>query len=266
MFSIHDAPDLYEAQFDKDTELFGKLYHEHMAKGTPFKLVNALDIAVQLMTQSVETGRIYQTFTDHLNTHTPFKDKIRTSNLCLEIALPTEGYESVLDLYNADAETGEVGLCTIGGLNAAEIKDDEQYAECAYYSLLMIDNAISNSSYEFPHVAMTARKRMNAAVGLVGVAHWLAKQHLNYTTQKGRDAMYELGETHYWHLVNASLKISKERGVAEWMHKTKWIDGWLPIDTYCKEIDNIVTVGRKRDWEGLRKQIIANGGIGGVVS
>lgn len=588
LFSIHDAPDLYDVQFDKDTELFGKLYHEHMAKGTPFKMVNARDIAVQFMTQSVETGRIYQTFTDHLNTHTPFKDPIRTSNLCvhgdtkiltnegyktisklagtkqtvwngvewsedvvvvktasnqqlfhvvtdsgqflkctaehkwyvvdeygskprevrthelkagdklikfdlpviegdkeldkayingfysgdgcetkgkqriylygekrklahlfgdvvwnhyepsdrqtttfdtlqskffvpdsgytlksrldwlagildsdgcvyrngsneqlvlnstnreflqdiqlmlqtmgvnckirlgieegvrvmplndgsegkgeflckavwrmlitsvdvqtlvtlglkthrlnvevrtpqrnsrrfvcvdsitefdglhdtycftepkrhmgmfngiltgqcLEIALPTEGYESVLDLYNADAETGEVGLCTIGGLNAAEIKDDEQYAECAYYSLLMIDNAISNSSYEFPHVAMTARKRMNAAVGLVGVAHWLAKQHLNYTTQKGRDAMYELGETHYWHLVNASLKISKERGVAEWMHKTKWIDGWLPIDTYCKEIDNIVTVGRKRDWEGLRKQIIANGGIG----
>jgi ribonucleoside-diphosphate reductase alpha chain len=45
------------------------------------------------------------------------------------------------------------------------------------------------------------------------------------------------------------------------MHKTLWSEGWLPLDTYNKNVDSIVTVGNKRDWEGLRKAIVENGGI-----
>ena len=45
------------------------------------------------------------------------------------------------------------------------------------------------------------------------------------------------------------------------MHKTRWPEGWLPIDTYERRVDDIVTVSNKRDWEDLRRRIIANGGI-----
>ena len=38
-------------------------------------------------------------------------------------------------------------------------------------------------------------------------------------------------------------------------------NGWLPIDTYEKRVDELVTVGNKRDWESLRKAIIENGDI-----
>jgi ribonucleoside-diphosphate reductase alpha chain len=50
-------------------------------------------------------------------------------------------------------------------------------------------------------------------------------------------------------------------GNAPWIHKTKWPQGWLPIDTYEKRVDSLVTVGNKRDWESLRAAIIENKGI-----
>jgi ribonucleoside-diphosphate reductase alpha chain len=65
---------------------------------------------------------------------------------------------------------------------------------------------------------------------------------------------------HSFYLHKASLRLAKEKGNAEWMHKTKYPDGWLPIDTYNKNVDNVVS-GLKMDWEGLRKEIIKQGGI-----
>ena len=45
------------------------------------------------------------------------------------------------------------------------------------------------------------------------------------------------------------------------MLKTKYPNGWLPIDTYNKNVDLVHTQQLLYDWETLRKQIIDNGGI-----
>ena len=42
-------------------------------------------------------------------------------------------------------------------------------------------------------------------------------------------------------------------------HKTKYSQGWLPIDTYKKEIDEFVTRKNSMDWEGLRDRIKEHG-------
>jgi ribonucleoside-diphosphate reductase alpha chain len=102
---------------------------------------------------------------------------------------------------------------------------------------------------------------MNAGVGILGLAHLMAKKNLKYDTVEGRNFAHELGETHYWHLVKASLRISKEIGTAPWMHKTYWPEGWNPLKTYNRNVDELVTVGPKRDWAGLTAEIVANGGI-----
>ena len=76
--------------------------------------------------------------------------------------------------------------------------------------------------------------------------------------------MHELAETHMYFLIKASLRLSKERGKPAYMtpEKSKWATGWLPIDTYKKSVDTIAPFTLKRDWEALRAEIIANGGIG----
>lgn len=167
------------------------------------------------------------------------------------------------DLYkDYDEETGsEIALCNIAGIIPSNIKSDEQYAEVVYYALKMIDAGVHLSSYVFKNLEQTAKSRLNAGVGIIGLAHYMAKHNQKYTTQSGLDFIHELAETHAWHLYNASLKLGKEKGNAPWMHKTTWPEGWLPLDTYEKRVDTLVTVGNKRDWESLRKAIVANGGI-----
>jgi ribonucleoside-diphosphate reductase alpha chain len=260
-FSYAANPELYEAQYSGDQSKFEKLYTEWESRATT--KLDARDVLLEAITQSYETGVQYLHFTDEMNRHTPFKDKIYSSNLCAEIGLPTKPFQSVKDLYKSTYEDGdgEIGLCSLGGVVVSNIENDEQYAEVAYYTLLMIDVCIHKSDYVFPNLEHTAKSRLSAGVGVLGLAHLMAKHGLSYDSQAGRDFIHELFETHMWHLINASLRLGKKLGNASWMHKTKWPEGWLPIDTYEKRVDELVTVKNKREWESLRAEIIANGGI-----
>lgn len=183
---------------------------------------------------------------------------------CQEIALPTAPYNSVAELYKSEYSedsSGEIGLCSLGGIIVSNIETDEQYADVAYYTLKMIDVCIHKSDYVFPSLEHTAKSRLSAGVGILGLAHLMAKEGMKYDSQEGRNFIHTLFETHMWHLINASLRLGKELGNAPWMNKTRWPEGWLPIDTYEKRVDELVTVPNQRNWEDLRAAIIANGGI-----
>lgn len=259
-FTLVGNKELYEAQYDGDQTKFEELYAVY-EQTAPFKL-NAREIAIGALTQSYDTGVHYLFMTDTANKHTPFRDKIYSSNLCLEICIPTVGFTSVKELYEPYVEGGgEIGLCSLAGIIAANIENDEQWGDVAYYALKMIDNCIHKSSYTFPSLEVTAKARLSAGVGIIGLAHLMAKENKKYDTQDGRDFIHTIAETHMWHLINASLRLGKELGNAPWMHKTKWPEGWLPIDTYERKVDDLVTVSNLRDWPMLRSQIIENKGI-----
>jgi ribonucleoside-diphosphate reductase alpha chain len=263
MFSYYDQSELYEAQYAKDQSKFESLYAEYEKTVSEESKVNARDVALSALTQAYETGVHYQHQTDSINQHTPFNDTIYSSNLCAEVTIPTSPYKSVADLYKPQYEEGdgEIGLCSLAGVIVSNIESDEQYADVAYMALKMIDVCIHKSDYVFPSLKHTAQSRLSAGVGIIGLAHLMAKNNKKYDTQDGLNFIHELSETHAWHLINASLRLGKELGNAPWIGKTEWPSGWLPIDTYEKKVDELVTVPNKRDWETLRQQIIDNGGI-----
>lgn len=262
LFSYQEAPELYEAQYSKDEGLFEKLYNEFEKTHKDAPKINARESLLGALTQSYETGVHYMHLTDQMNKHTPFKDTIYSSNLCAEVLEPTKAFNSVADLYREYQDgDGEIALCSIAGIIVSNIESDEQYADVAYYCLKMIDICVHKTDYVFPTLAHTAKARMNAGVGILGLAHLMAKKNLEYSSQDGRDYLHELAETHSWHLINASLRLGKEIGNAPWMNKTAWPEGWLPLNTYEKRVDELVTVENKRDWETLRTSIVANGGI-----
>lgn len=262
LFSYKECPELYEAQYSKDPNEFERLYNKALKEGKLGKVVSAKELLLSVLNEAYETGRHYLHFTDTINHHTPFKEKIYSSNLCQEITIPIKGFDTVEDLYKPYEEgKGEIGLCSLSGIVVSNIENDKQYAEVAYYALKMIDVCIHKSEYVFKNLKDTAQARLSAGVGIMGLAHLMAKHKLTYSSQQGRDFIHELFETHMYHLISASLKLGKELGNAPWIHKTLWPEGWLPIDTYEKRVDTIVTVENKRDWEALRKEIIANGGI-----
>ena len=78
-----ECPDLYESMYEGDQTKFIELYNK-VESNTNIKktFVNARDVALKALKEGVETGRIYLHRTDEMNRHTPFKDKIYSSNLC----------------------------------------------------------------------------------------------------------------------------------------------------------------------------------------
>ena len=264
VFTEYSAPELWRAMFSGDQEKFEALYEKHERdENFPKKYINARDFVVLARQQAYECGTHYELWIDEMNRHTPFIDPIHSSNLCNEIALPTREYQRMTDLYSAEdnPESGEIAICALSALVVCNIANDEQYASAAYYALKMIDKCIDMSDYPFAHVAMTAKARRSAGVGMMGVATELARKNLKYTSQAGRDYCHWLAERHYYFAARASLQLAREKGNAPWIHKTKWPQGWLPLDTYKKTVDEIAAPQYVYDWEGLRAEIIAQGGL-----
>jgi ribonucleoside-diphosphate reductase alpha chain len=142
-----------------------------------------------------------------------------------------------------------------------EEDDDEQYFKSCKYALKMIDYCIHNSTYELPHIGYTAKQRMNAAVGLLDVANHMAKKYLPYNSKAGMIELHKIAERHSYFMIKAALELGKQYGNAPWIDKTKWPEGWLPVDTYNRNVDSIANFTNRYDWEELRKEIIVNKGI-----
>lgn len=194
--------------------------------------------------------------------HSFFANGIVVHN-CQEIALPTEPYDSVTGLYDADNRIGEVGMCALSAINVARTNPSE-YEDVAYYALLMIDCAITQSHYPLPQIGVLANKRRSAGVGIVGLAELMATQKCSYNTQAGRNFIHRLFEQHYYYLTLANIRLAKEFGRADWGYLTN--QEWLPIDTYNTNVDELVTIGNRYDWESVREQIQDYGRRCSVVS
>jgi len=260
LVSYADNPELYEAMYSGDQDEFVRLYEEHESSPQSVKkFVKARDIATKVLTEAVETGRVYLHRTDEMNRHTSFKDKIYSSNLCQEIGLPTKPFTNIMDLYSEESN-GEIGLCSLAAVVAGRVPP-ELYEDVAYYTVLMIDNVIDLMEYPFPSLKHSAQARRSIGVGITNLAHDMASNGLKYSSQEGKDYIHSLAEMHSYYLHKASIRLARERGICEWADKTKYADGWLPVDTYCKEVDNVTTQQLKMDWESLRKEILELGGI-----
>lgn len=268
LFNDYTAPDLAEAFFSGNDDLFRELYAKYEAD-PEFKKTyrSARELVLAATAEGLHTGTVYYANLYEINRHTPYKEAIDGSNLCMEITQPKHGYTHPRYLYDpTDHGQGEASTCNLGAINVSFLdftpECDELYAKACYGTLRMIDRAIYLSEFPFEHLTYTSRQRMNAGVGVMGVATLMARHQMDYDTPEGRAFMHRIAERHAYHLINASLRIAKERGVAPWIHKTKWPEGWLPIDTYNRGIDDYVDNTLYYDWEALRSAIIENGGIG----
>lgn len=80
--SPYFAPKLWDLSYSGNQEEFEAEYERVLASNTPKKLINARDIIAAYASARMDNGRVYATFLDNVNSHTPFKDPIRLSNLC----------------------------------------------------------------------------------------------------------------------------------------------------------------------------------------
>ena len=194
--------------------------------------------------------------------HKVIFNDILTGN-CSEILAPTRPFNHRRELDKPVYEEGDgwVQTCNLCAISLNKEYTEEEYADICYWSLKIIDYVIDNSEYEMTQIGDTTKKWRTAGVSVLNLAHYLAKNKLNYSTTESKQRIHELFERHEYYLLEASLRISKERGLAPWIHKTKYPEGYIPLDDYNKNVDNIADFTYQYDWANLKQRIKDNGGI-----
>lgn len=258
------AKDLYQAMYDKDEVNFERLYYKYLHDDSvPKKIIKARDLLIRFITESHATGRLYEFNATNANNHTAYLDPILSSNLCTEIFLPTKPFKHRKELDKNYYKEGDgwVQTCNLAAVNLNKNYSDEEYSELTYWALKIIDFVIDNSFYVLPQIGVTTKNWRSAGVSVINLAHHLAKNSFNYTSVESKKHIHNVFERHEYMLLRASLRIAKERGNAPWIDKTKYPQGYLPIDDYNKNVDSIADFEYLYDWETLRQEIIENKGI-----
>jgi len=253
LFSPHDVPGLYDAYFG-DPDAFKTMYEMYERKTSiKKKTIPAMDLFSALIKERAETGRIYIMNVDHCNTHSSFKDTVYMSNLCQEITLPTK------PLQHIDDEEGEIALCILSAINVGLIKELDDLEELCDLAVRALEEIIDYQRYPIKAAEISTKARRSLGIGYIGLAHYLAKNKVNYADKKAWKLVHDLTEAFQYYLLKASNSLAQERGACEYFNRTKYSDGILPVDTYKKDVDNIVDGKLNYDWNGLRDDIKQHG-------
>jgi ribonucleoside-diphosphate reductase alpha chain len=250
LFSPHEVPELYEAwgspEFD---DLYEKAERKTSVKKTK---VNAQELIFDILKERAETGRIYIMNIDHCNTHSSFKDRVYMSNLCQEITLPTDPIQHI------DKE-GEIALCILSAINVGKINRRYELEPLCDLAVRALDEIIDHQKYPVVAAEISTKARRSLGIGYIGLAHYLAKKGYKYDQKLAWRQIDKLTEAFQYYLLKTSNQLAKEKGKCDYFDRTKYADGILPIDTYKKEVDEIVKRDYTFDWEWLRKEIKKDG-------
>jgi ribonucleoside-diphosphate reductase alpha chain len=256
LFSPSDVPGLYDVfGLPEFEEMYVKYESD---KKVSRKTIKARDLMNAFAQERIGTGRMYVHNIDNVNTNTPFKGRVKMSNLCAEISLKTSPIEGIYDVDNSKEtehlSKGEIALCTLAAFNLGNIKSWEEMEKVAEYIVRILDFVTEHQDYPI-NAAKKMLKRRSLGIGVTNFAYWLAKQGIKYTDKEALFYVDELFEHIQFYLLKASNKLSQEFGKCEWYSDTTYSEGILPIDRYNKNVDELVKRDYSCDWDSLRKDI-----------
>ncbi|MBA6337097.1 ribonucleoside-diphosphate reductase subunit alpha [Colwellia sp. BRX8-7] len=263
LFSPSDVPGLYDAFFE-DQEKFEALYVKYEADDSiRKKCIKAIELFTLFAQERASTGRIYLQNVDHCNTHSPFDPKqapIRQSNLCLEIALPTQPMNDIND------PNGEIALCTLSAFNLGAIESLDELEGLSDLAVRALDSLLDYQNYPMPAAYNATIGRRTLGIGVINYAYYLAKNGVYYSNGSANNLTHRTFEAIQFNLLKASNELAKEKGACPKFNETRLSQGILPIDTYKKTIDGITGEPLHLDWETLRESIKTHGVRNSTVS
>ena len=247
LFSPHDCPGLFESF---GTDRFDELYcYYESDESVPRATIGGQELILSLLKERAETGRIYLMNIDHCNSHSSFKDKVSMSNLCQEITLPTDPISHIVD------GGGEIALCILSAINVGKIRRLTELEGLCDLAVRGLEELIDYQNYPVKAAERSTLARRSLGIGYIGLAHYLAKNGEQYSDKGAWKLVHDLTEAFQYNLLKASNNLAKERGACDGFQHTKYSDGILPIDTYKKEVDEIVNNTLAYDWDSLRDDI-----------
>ena len=255
LFSPSEVPELTET-FYTDVDRFRELYEAAERKTSiRKKRVSAIDLFSSFMQERKDTGRIYLMNVDHANDHGAFRKEkaaIKQSNLCCEIDLPTKPLENIND------PNGEISLCTLAAINWGVIKKVEDFKRPAELLVRALDELLDYQDYPVLAAENSTKNRRPLGIGIINFAYWMAKHDMTYS-KPNLSLIDKWAEAWSYHLIRASVDLAKEKDACPLSNETQYGMGLMPIDTYKKEVDELVPHKERQDWTNLRADAAVHG-------
>ena len=177
-----------------------------------YKKINARELFKAIMRVQVETGMPYLWFKDTANRANPNQHEgyIPGGNLC------QESWSNV-------KPGSEAHTCNLCSINLANIEETE-LPNISRIAVRILDNTIDLTSPPFKASQTHNNKYRTIGVGCMGLADWLAKRKLSYSSLSEISYLFE--EIGYY-CTYASMELAKERGAYSAFAGSEWSKGKL---------------------------------------
>jgi len=153
----------------------------------------------------------------------------------------------------------EIGVCIIAGINLGHTPVNK-LPMVSEYLVRLEDEIIDYMDYDLPEIEKAAKMRRGIGIGFSDVFHLLAKNKVKYNTKEGRQLLHDRVEICAYQMILTSITLAKDFGACQLFTDTKYSKGIMPIDTYRKSVDELVTNNNQGlDWEYLRKLLLKYG-------
>ncbi|MBR9825942.1 MAG: ribonucleoside-diphosphate reductase subunit alpha [Alphaproteobacteria bacterium] len=180
--------------------------------GEVVKTINARKLWQKIIELRLQTGEPYIIFSDTVNNAMPAHQrklglKVRQSNLCSEIMLPT-GFD----------QTGQerTAVCCLSSLNAAkylEWKDDPIFVEDIFRFLdNVLEDFIQRAPEEMDRAVYSAIQERSVGLGLMGMHTFLQQMNAPFESAMAKSWNLKLFKQIRQQADAASVKLAEERG------------------------------------------------------
>lgn len=227
------------------------------------KTVKAKDVFKKFLKTVVETGMPYVFFRDTINEVNPNKHagNIYSTQLCTEICQNTAPAKFIEEEIEDGKivlryEPGDLVVCNLASVNIAKVNTKEDMEAVFPTVMRILDNVITLNYYPIKEAEMTAMKYRSVGVGYLGLAEYLAVNHIAYDTPEAREMVDKLFAEYAYYTYRASADLAKERGAYELFKGSEYSKGILLGQNEKWFVKN---TERGNDWKTLFKDIKKTG-------
>lgn len=257
LFCPSDCPEL--------AETFGSVFNAHYERyeksgiGTTVK---AKDLWKHILKALFETSHPWICFKDRSNERysNQHMGTVHGSNLCTEIVLRNRSpkYKD-----GVKTEFGLTAVCTLASVclpnhmtrtSSGWEVDWNSLRETTASLVRSLDNVIDINFYPTEEARIGATEDRPLGIGTIGWANVFARLGVPADSTEAVHLASEITEFISYSAIEASHKLSLERGSYPTFEGSLWSQGIVPIDTAAKQLAYL-GVSPKMDWDSLRESV-----------
>lgn len=225
-WTLFDPKEIKDVTGKKLQDCFGDeftKFYEECEKDERLELkekVNAKELFKKFLKTTVETGMPYVFFRDTVNKLNPNKHEgnVYSTQLCVEICQNTAPSQFISETVNEEGEVvikykpGETVVCNLASINIAKVNKSKDIRDVTHVAMRILDNVIDLNYYPIKESELTSKKYRSVGLGFLGLAEYLAVNHLSYDSKEAREEVDKIMEKFAYEALSASNELAVERG------------------------------------------------------